>query len=61
MKTVCIYDGAACFYYATNKWNFSLYKDNGEVDCSVITKQYSEDGHKETAGFIVKDLKEIFQ
>ena len=34
-------------------WNFSLYNDNGEVDCSQIAKQYGGGGHKYAAGMIV--------
>ena len=45
------YDGCACFHYANGIWNFSLYNDNGEVDCSVIAKQYGGGGHKGAAGF----------
>lgn len=45
------YDGAACFHYANGMWNFSLYNDNGEVDCSQIAKQYGGGGHKGAAGF----------
>ena len=39
------YDGCACFHYANDMWNFSLYNENGEVDCSVIAKQYGGGGH----------------
>ena len=45
------YDGAACFHYANGMWNFSLYNDNGEVDCSVIAKQFGGGGHKGASGF----------
>ena len=45
------YDGCACFYYANGMWNFSLYNDNGEVDCSIIATQYGGGGHKGAAGF----------
>ena len=45
------YDGCACFHYANGMWNFSLYNDNGEVDCSVIATQYGGGGHKGAAGF----------
>ena len=44
------YDGAACFHYADGMWNFSLYNDNGEVDCSTIAKQYGGGGHMGSAG-----------
>lgn len=46
------YDGFACFWYKDGKWMWSLYNDNGEVDCSVIAKQYDGGGHKEAAGFV---------
>jgi uncharacterized protein len=45
------YDGAACFHYANGMYNFSLYNDNGLVDCSVIAKQFGGGGHKGAAGF----------
>jgi oligoribonuclease NrnB/cAMP/cGMP phosphodiesterase (DHH superfamily) len=49
------YDGAACFHYdGTSKlWRFSLYNDNGEVDCSLIAKQYGGGGHKGASGFVL--------
>ena len=53
------YDGAACFYFDGNTYNFSLYNDNGEVDCSQIAKQYGGGGHRGAAGFRIKDLSEI--
>lgn len=57
------YDGAACFHYDGNVWKFSLYNDNGEVDCSTIAKEYGGGGHKGAAGFILDNeefLKFIF-
>lgn len=46
------YDGAACFHVDSNGvFCFSLYNDNGEVDCSEIAKQYGGGGHKGAAGF----------
>jgi len=45
------YTGAACFHYANGIWNFSLYNDNEEVDCSTIAKQYGGGGHKGASGF----------
>jgi oligoribonuclease NrnB/cAMP/cGMP phosphodiesterase (DHH superfamily) len=53
------YDGFACFWFANGKWNFSLYNDNGEVDCSAIAKQFGGGGHKGAAGFITNDLKSV--
>lgn len=53
------YDGAACFHYANGMWNFSLYNDNGEVDCSAIAKQYGGGGHKGAAGFRINDINKI--
>lgn len=55
------YDGAACFHRITGgKWAFSLYNDNGEVDCSAIAKQFGGGGNKGAAEFVVKNLNEIF-
>ena len=57
------YDGCACFHYddITKLWRFSLYNDNGEVDCSQIAKQYGGGGHKDAAGFVINDLTLIFK
>ncbi len=46
------YDGFACFWYKDSKWTFSLYNDNGNVDCSIIAKQYGGGGHKGASGFV---------
>lgn len=40
------YDGVACFWYSNGKWQFSLYNDNGKVDCSLIAKDFGGGGHK---------------
>lgn len=53
------YDGAACFHYANGKWNFSLYNDNGEVDCSIIAKQFGGGGHKGASGFVTENITHI--
>ena len=47
------YDGCACFHYdgVANLWRFSLYNDNGLVDCSQIAKQYGGGGHRGASGF----------
>lgn len=57
------YDGCACFHYDGQRklWAFSLYNDNGEVDCSVIAKQYGGGGHRGASGFVTKDLKGIIE
>ncbi len=54
------YDGAACFWYQNDMWEFSLYNDNGQVDVSKIAKRYGGGGHKGAAGFIINDLKKIW-
>lgn len=51
------YDGVACFWYEDNKLCFSLYNDNGEVDCSTIAKRYGGGGHKGASGFVLKTTK----
>jgi len=55
------YEGFACFWYKEGKWVFSLYNDDGNIDCSVIAKQYGGGGHKGSAGFIIDDLKQIIK
>ena len=53
------YDGAACFYYDGKKYNFSIYNDNGKVNCSEIAKTFGGGGHAGASGFIVDDLKKV--
>lgn len=55
------YDGVASFYYADGKWNFTLYSNNKEVDCSVIAKTFGGGGHRGAAGFRVDNLEKIFK
>lgn len=55
------YDGCACFWYNDGMWHFSLYNDNGLVDCSVIAKQYGGGGHAGASGFRIKDLTRIIK
>ena len=45
------YDGFACFWYANGKFSYSLYNDNGLVDCSVIAKNRGGGGHTGASGF----------
>jgi len=45
------YEGFACFWYANGAYNYSLYNDNGNVDCSVIAKNRGGGGHKGASGF----------
>ena len=45
------YEGFACFHYQYGKWIFSLYNDDGKVDCSEICKSRGGGGHKGAAGF----------
>lgn len=49
------YDGAACFHYDGKVWKWSLYNDNGLVDCSIIAKQYGGGGHQGASGFILNN------
>ena len=50
------YDGFACFWYQNGGWTYSLYNDNGNVDCSVIAKNRGGGGHKGASGFRSKDI-----
>jgi oligoribonuclease NrnB/cAMP/cGMP phosphodiesterase (DHH superfamily) len=54
------YDGFACFWLgADGKWEFSLYNDNGVVDCSAIAKSFGGGGHKGAAGFKASNINEF--
>lgn len=57
------YDGCACFHYdgVAKLWRFSLYNDNGLVDCSIIAKSFGGGGHKGAAGFVTDDLNKILR
>lgn len=54
------YDGFACFWYNNGKWSFSLYNDNGLVDCSEICKTKGGGGHKGASGFTTNDINWLF-
>lgn len=45
------YDGFACFHYQNGQFPYSLYNDNGEVDCSILAKNRGGGGHKGASGF----------
>lgn len=55
------YEGAACFHYDGKLWSFSLYNDNGLVDCSTIAKQLGGGGHKGAAGFKIDNINKIIK
>ena len=45
------YDGFCSFWFENGKWIYSLYNDNGLVDCSAIAKAHGGGGHKGASGF----------
>ncbi|MFA5300314.1 MAG: hypothetical protein WC389_19175, partial [Lutibacter sp.] len=45
------YDGTGSFYFDGKIWHFSLYNDDGSVDCSEIAKQYGGGGHRGASGW----------
>jgi oligoribonuclease NrnB/cAMP/cGMP phosphodiesterase (DHH superfamily) len=45
------YEGFACVWFQKGKWMYSLYNDNGKVDCSDICKSRGGGGHKGASGF----------
>jgi len=45
------YDGFASFWYENGQWTYSLYNENGQVDCSEICKKRGGGGHRGAAGF----------
>ena len=54
------FEGAACFTLDSDgKYHFSLYNDNGYVDCSVIAKRMGGGGHRGASGFVVDSLADL--
>lgn len=51
------YAGFACFWLKDSKWNFSLYNDDGNTDCSAIAKTYGGGGHKGASGMILNNIQ----
>lgn len=45
------YDGFACFHFVNGQWSYSLYNDDGTVDCSLLAKKRGGGGHRGAAGF----------
>ena len=54
-------DGFATFWYGKGKWSFSLYNDNGQVDCSKICETLGGGGHRGAAGFTVYDIEKFLK
>lgn len=50
---VYFYDGVASFWITPNGIYFSIYNDNGKVDCSVIAKKLGGGGHAGASGFFM--------
>jgi hypothetical protein len=50
------YDGFACFWYGNGKFTYSLYNDNGNIDCSIIAKNRGGGGHKGASGFVTDKI-----
>lgn len=55
------YAGIATFHYENGFWSFSLYNDNGKVDCSKIANQYGGGGHKGASGFRIKNIEDFLK
>jgi hypothetical protein len=55
------YDGCACFHYdgVAKLWRFSLYNDNGNVDCSILAKVFNGGDRKGAAGFTLTNSEFI--
>ncbi len=50
---------AACYYFANNKWNFSLRSNDAGVDVGAIAKMYGGGGHRNAAGFAIDSLADL--
>ena len=47
------YDGFACFWVEKGKYHFSIYNDNGKVNCASIAKTFGGGGHDGASGFVL--------
>ena len=44
------YDIVVILHHRNGKWDFSIYTDKADIDCSEICKQYDGGGHRKAAG-----------
>ena len=51
------YEIAGCFGYKDGSYSWSLYNEDGSVDCSVICKKFGGGGHPGAAGFRSDEIK----
>lgn len=49
------------FVFTGKHWTFSLYTTKKDVDCSIIAKSKGGGGHKQAAGFQLKELPNEFK
>jgi len=49
------YDGVICFIGENLNFSFSIYNDNGKVNCAEIAKKYKGGGHVGAAGWVQND------
>lgn len=55
------HDLMMAFQYNGNIWTVTIYTTKQEVDCSVLAKQKGGGGHRQAAGFQIKDIKTILK
>jgi hypothetical protein len=51
------YGAVLCYWYESGKWKFSLYNEDGKVDCSIIAKSFGGGGHKGASGFVLDTIE----
>jgi oligoribonuclease NrnB/cAMP/cGMP phosphodiesterase (DHH superfamily) len=56
-----VHDIMIPFVFTGKYWTFSIYSTKPEIDCSVIAKRYGGGGHKQAAGFQLKELPDEFK
>lgn len=50
------YDAVIPFYYNNGKWNYSMFTNKDNVDCSAIAKSFGGGGHLKAAGWVSDDF-----
>lgn len=50
------HDLVAIWHFDGEKYHYSIYSENPDVDCSVIAKQFGGGGHRGAAGFLLPEM-----
>ena len=52
---ISCYDAVVTQCFDGDKWNFSIYSEDEDFDCSLVARYFGGGGHKGAAGFTSKN------